>query len=516
MRYRFDDFVFDSDRFELLRGAKPVALRPLAMSLLHLLLDNRDRLVSKCELVEKIWDGRAISDSVIAVTVLTLREAIGNASVETVYGKGLRFSGVVVIEPPLLARAEDAPLQADFENRSTDRGRPSVAVLPFRQIGILGPHGALAEALPDEIITALSRLRLLRVISRGSTFQFPSGSTCPATVLEKLGAHYVLSGTLEVVGDNITVSADLTDALNKRVIWSERFAILLGGIHELRSQIVGQIAAHVEQHIPQNEAQRLRLRFPKKLSAWQAFHLGTSHLYLQGPKNNQIAQDYFRQAVKLDPGFSRAHAGLSHTHWWLTIQKMLYDVGDSPKLMLETAQSAVDSDPFDPAGHLAMGRAVSLLHDQDQAIVWLERSIEQCPSYAWGYSQLATIHGLSGAPKKAVDCGLTALSLSPLDPLRHAMFAALAVANFNQGNVEEAAEWGRKAQSVPHKDLMVMVTALCTNYVARHRDVAKAIGNRIRKTYPDMTAQGIARAHPMMSKKDAAAMISILKANGFD
>jgi len=526
--YRFSAFTFDSSRFELSDASgEPIHLQPRTKELLHLLLQKgTGQLLSKADIVDALWDGRHVSNVALLSQIKTLRSALGDTDksrrvIETVHAKGWRLVPEVVSSMRLPA----APTSELIETDSDDLGiaepgkigeKPVIAILPFRLVGsVRSENASFSLALPDDIITALSRLRMLSVIARGTSFQFSGAATSPSSIRSSLGADYVVSGVLDVLSAKICITAELTDARTDRVVWNERFEIEPGGVHEIRTHVVGRIVHEIERQIPRNEADRLRLTPPRDLTAWQAFHLGSSLLYRRGIANIERAQNFFQRAVAIDPDFARAHAGLSHTYWWLLLQRTLHDPGDAPILMRQSAEAAVDADPDDPAANLAMGKALSLGKQRDQAPEWLERAVDLSPSYAMGHTQMAAFHAFAGPYENAMTHGELALSLSPRDPMRYSTYAAQAIAQFNLGDIQAAAHWGRMAQSVPHEDLMIMVTALCAIFVSGEKEEAADIADHIRQVFPTVTIAGIERANPYMGDQVRPVVQAILSANGF-
>ncbi|WP_299328585.1 winged helix-turn-helix domain-containing protein [Parasphingopyxis sp.] len=516
MSYQFAEFTLDRERFELLRRGEVVRLQPRAMRLLDLLVSAEGRLLTKQRIFDEVWDGRAVSDSALSSQIKALRKALGDTErpyrvIGTVHGQGFRLlANTSRPRPASVARAT-----AEAPDTPADRigSRPSIAVLPFTVLDTSDPRGALSEALPDEIITALSRLRMLHVIARGSSFQFPAGATSLSEVRRALSVQYCLSGTIEIAGDKLFVTAELADTRDDSIVWAERFAGSMGAIHEIRQDIVAAIVSEVELRISHNEAQRVRLKVPDQLTAWQAFHLGMSHIFMRDIRRQNAAARFFEQAIAIDPTFSRAHAGLSHTYWWLNIQHLFRDTGDMRMKMIDSAKRAIDCDPFDPAASLAMARSTSFEDTQDESLMWLDRTIEYCPNYAWGHSQIAAKRSMTGPVDVAVDHAMKALALSPRDPLRHSTYAALATAHIHLGKLEEAAEWGRKIMELPHTDIVAMVSGLCANYVAGHRDVSLRIARRIEEVHPGFTTERFVKAHPMMRKEAAEQLKGIFAAH---
>jgi DNA-binding winged helix-turn-helix (wHTH) protein len=187
MIYRFGDYELDAAAFELRANGAALELEPQVFALLALLLENRERLVSKDEIVEKIWDGRDISDAAIASRIKSARRVLGDDGksqrfIKTIHGVGFRFAAPVTITQ---ARSQTPSITVDdrtlVSGAATHDGvthtqhpmRPSIAVLPFQAIGTDELCKALAVAVPDEIIGELSHLRSGTSRCRVSVFRLP-------------------------------------------------------------------------------------------------------------------------------------------------------------------------------------------------------------------------------------------------------------------------------------------------------------------------------------------------------
>ena len=209
MIYRFAAFTFDSGRFELTDSAgAPVHLQPRTKDLLHLFLEKgTGRLITKAEIIAALWEGRHVSSAALLSQVKALRHALNDTDpsrriLETVHAKGWRLVPEVVTTfraPAAAAGQNDAPQISALDAPQGQIGdRPIIAVLPFRIIGSLrAPQAGMATALPDDIIAALSRLHLLKVIARGTSFQFGGELTSASTLRAALGADYVLDGKVD-------------------------------------------------------------------------------------------------------------------------------------------------------------------------------------------------------------------------------------------------------------------------------------------------------------------------------
>ena len=206
--WTFGDFRLDPERFELTHGDSLVRVEPQVVALLVHLVRHRDRMVPKDEIVEAVWGGRAVSDASISSRVRSARKAVGDdgesqAVIRTVHGRGFRFVAEVDRGPDGVCHRAGAGL----ETPDHFTGRPSIAVLPFRPLALSTGLAVLADAIPHEIIQALSRMRWLAVIARGSSFRFKQGESDLDLVATALGARYILSGLIEAPAGGIAVDA---------------------------------------------------------------------------------------------------------------------------------------------------------------------------------------------------------------------------------------------------------------------------------------------------------------------
>lgn len=326
MIYSFDIFELDTGKAELRERGVPVGVEPQVFQLLVFLAENADRLVSKDEIAETIWAGRVVSDSAISSRIKTARQALGDDGVaqkfiKTVHGRGLRFvKPVERDQSPAIASAEStksaglpSPAQIPIPVEPVSN-RPSIAILPLRLVGETGPLGLVAEALPYDLITELSRLRWLFVIARGSSFRFSSEDDT-RIVGERLGVRYCLSGSAEIVGPDMNLTFELADTRTDGVIWSNRYECVGEGIHNVRAQIVSSIITALEIQITAHEAGIARLGAPNNLDAWSNYHLALQQMYRFNAQGNAAATHLFERAISLEPEFARAHAGLSFTHF---------------------------------------------------------------------------------------------------------------------------------------------------------------------------------------------------------
>lgn len=501
MIFRFDKFELDTSTSELRGQGVAVPVEPQVFALLVLLLENRDRLLSRDELIEKIWEGRVVSDAAVASRIKSARQAVGDSGnsqtlIRTLRGRGVRFVGdVTVTYATRSSRQIDKP---DPNLPVTVPPRPSIAVLPLLVLSHhLSPHTVIAEALPQELITALSRLHWLFVIARGSSFRFRDAGQDVKQVGESLGVRYCLTGTLELDGPRPVVGVELSRTGDRQVIWSERYDVPVDGIHEVRAGIVNRIVNALEMFIPQNEARTAQTTAVEHLDAWSAYHLGLSHMFRFNKQDNQIAGDLFRRAVEIDRHFARAHAGLSFVHFQNVFLHYVEDLQSEQRQTRANAERALELDSTDPFANFTVGRSFWLEGDLSASIPWFDRAITLSPSYAQsiysrGFAQ--TLAGAGGAGRADVDI---ALLLSPLDPLAYAMLGTRALSHLVDGAYAEAAQYGERAARAPGAHVIIAMIAMTCHVFAGNRVDALRWARNIRKRRPDVTRVDFFRSLPI-------------------
>ena len=488
MRLVFGDFELDSATAELTKNGAPVAVEKQAFDLLLLLADNAERVLSKEEIIEKVWDGRFISDSSISTAVKQARRAVDDDGaaqrvIKTVHGRGFRFVADVK-RPGLVAqdsRAEPASAEPVLDDT------PSIAVLPFVVIGegALGP--AIGDAIPAELISAFSRLRWLMVTARGSSFRFRDPATTHEELRNTLGVRYALTGTVEALGDMLTISVELIRTDTGAVIWSSRYASALAEIQEVRAEIVHHTVAALEIHIPFSEASIAKTLAPDQIGAWSHFHLGVQRLYRFNQTDNQVAADHFRKALELEKDFARAHAGLSFVHW----QTAFLHFGEDRTLPLRQAEDhariANEIDPHDPFANYNMARVHWLEGDVGGFSDWLDRAVSINPNYAQATYAMAMANNFSGRHDDAVNNAAMAMRLSPLDPMKYAMMSTQAMGMVADGKVEAAASQVEKACHLPGAHFYIDLIAAIFHKTAGNAAQAAMRADRVRERKPDLS-----------------------------
>jgi DNA-binding winged helix-turn-helix (wHTH) protein/Tfp pilus assembly protein PilF len=527
MRYRFGPFELDLTKVELRAEGQRRGLEPQVFALLAYLVENHERLVSRDELFEKVWDGRIVTDATLASRVKTARKALGDNGraqrfIRTIHGQGFRFVAEVHPEHDelrLLGATDSGPDEtAQARPSGTAAGastRPSIAVLPFRLVGDAGPYSTVAEALPHELITELARLRWLFVTARGSSFRLRGPDPDILEVGRLLGVRYCLSGAVEVAGRSLAVTTELAETGGGSVLWGERFTGPIEDVHTVRTEIRSKILTALEIQIPLHEAAQARLTVTENLDAWSAYHLGLQHMYRFNRGDNAVATELFGRAVTQDPNFARAHAGLSFVHFQTAFLGHTDDLAGEKALARSCAQRGLDLDPLDPFVNFTMGRTFWLEGDLESGLAWLERATSLCPNYAQGIYARAWTETLAGRELEGRSHVDLAIRLSPLDPLFYGMLGTRAFTHMAEGDDVDAASWAERAARSPGAHVLIAMIAAVAHSLAGHEVRAREWVRNVRQRNPRLTRDDFFRAFPFRSETMRARVSAALHKLGF-
>ena len=523
MIYRFGPFELDLATLELRRDGKARDLEPQVFALLALLVENRDRVLSRDEIVEKVWDGRVVSDAAIASRVKSARQALGDDGqsqrlIRTIHRRGFRFVGDAQTLPRAPQRAgpaqgpagEPGSLVPNLEHVS----RPSLAVLPLRVVGNDRRCEGFATALPAELIADLSRLRWLFVTARGSSFRMRHDERLDH-VGRTLGVRYCLCGTLELTGQRLAATMHLVDTQDCGVVWADRFAGRIDDVHAVRGQIRESVVTALDIRIPMHEGAKARLSVPGDLDAWSAYHLGLQHVYRFNRADNARAAEMFERAVTLDPGFARGHAGLSFVHFQTAFMRYADDTARHVREARRSAERALELDSLDPFANFTMGRSYWLEGDLDASLGWLERATTICPNYAQGMYARAWTEALAGSASEGRGHVDLAMRLSPIDPLYYAMMATRCFTHMVLGQDEEAADWADRAARSPGAHVLIAMIAAVAQALNGKTERAREWAANVRARNGSLRRDDFFRAFPMKTDAVRARVSRALSQLGF-
>ncbi|MFS4438326.1 adenylate/guanylate cyclase domain-containing protein [Paracoccaceae bacterium GXU_MW_L88] len=320
------------------------------------------------------------------------------------------------------------------KSAKVERG-PTVAVLRFRNTHAGEDPDYINEALADDLIASLSRHRWLGVISRQSSFQYDIRELTSPNIASALGTRYLVSGSLERIGDDLRISVTLEDAPNARVIWQDDIRIDPSQLITVHDRIGAEIAARLTGELGVHEQSQAITGQIDDLETWQLVHRGNWHLARRSQDDNGKARDCYEQALARDPNQPDALFALA---WWYFWQAWLghggADAGHYISKVKELCSRAMLMDSLDARGHAYLGAVEVMARRPERARGYFSEALRLNPSFAFAHSGMGSALLLSGDPVGAQE-PLTRFSvLSPADPYAFHNYGELAAAHYFSGD----------------------------------------------------------------------------------
>lgn len=456
MIYRFESCDLDTKTLELRHESKPVAVEPQVFSLLLFLIENRDRVVSKDELIDAVWEGRIVSDATLNSRINAARRAVGDTGreqhiIRTAARRGFQFVADVS-EDGEAAAAQPA---AAAEDRGPDVSlnlpdNPSIVVLPFDNLSDDPGQEYFSDGVTEDITMALSHIRWLFVIARNTAFTYKGAAHDVRRVASELGVRYVLQGSVRKVQDRVRVSAQLVDGITGRQVWGERFDNVLSDIFALQDSLTESIIAQIEPELHKAEQRRARLTRRENLHAWDFYQRGMWHLYKWTGEDLAEAHQLFDRALALDPGLVPALTGAVEAYYYQAVLGLTDKPQECRDRALDFARRAVDLDGEDAFAHNAVGRARIIRREHDAAMSELQFALELNPSLAWAHYGLGAATVFSGGDgRQAIGHIERAIRLSPRDAHMGSFLVRMADAHLAIRDYDGAVAWARKSLQQP-------------------------------------------------------------------
>jgi TolB-like protein len=329
MTFTFGDCEIDVDRRELRRAKLSVHVEPQVFDLLVYLVVNRDRVVSKDDLIASVWGGRIVSDSTLTTRINAARTAVGDSGEEqklirTIARKGLRFVGAVrrLSDDDEKADATGSPPGETHEQPRPALplpDRPAIAVLPFINMSGDLEQEYFSDGISEDIITARSKLRWFFVIARNSSFIYKGKAVHMKQVANELGVGYVVEGSVRKSGDRVRITAQLNDVATGSHIWAERYDRSLADVFTVQDEITEAIVAAIEPRLYAAENFRAQRKPPGSMDAWDLVMRALSHYWRVTRQDNVVAQALLEKAISFDPNYGQALGVLATSHTFSTI-----------------------------------------------------------------------------------------------------------------------------------------------------------------------------------------------------
>jgi len=492
----FGHYRLDVERRELRRGAELIDLEPKAFDLLAFLVQHRDRVVSKDDLLEAIWHGRIVSESALTTRINAVRRALGDDGtaqrlIRTVSRKGVRFVGEVT-------QLSDRALP----------DKPSIAVLPFQNLSGDPEQDYFADGMVEEITTAIARSSWLFVVARNSSFALKGKSPDVMQASRELGVRYVLEGSVRKAGNRVRIAGQLIDTTTGAHIWADRFDGTLDDIFEFQDLVASGVAGAIEPRLLRVEAERAGRKPPDSLDAYDLHLRAQAQAYKRNEQGLAESIRLARAALELDPAYGPAIARIALSRGMQQQRNWIPPAGPEVEEGIAMARKAIAAAGDDPWVLDFAGLALALLAgDNDTALGALDRAIALNPNFAIAFGHRALVLSYLNRPEEAIRSARQAIRLSPFDPTMFSFCQALALAELAAGRYEAGLPWAEEAlcenAGMPALRLKL---SLC-GYLGRN-DEARACLSRASEFHCEPTIAGIMRALPKGVVPELAARVT--------
>jgi TolB-like protein len=498
LRYLFEEYAFDTDRRELHRGVDVVSIAPQVFDLLDYLIRNRERVVSKDDLINAIWDGRIVSDAALTTRLNVARSAIGDSGdeqrlIKTLPRKGFRFVG-----PVREAQGAGGAATADNPGQPPKPAlalpdKPSIAVLPFTNLSSDPEQDYFADGMVDDITTALSHFKALFVIARNSSFAYKGRAVDVKQVGRELGVRYVLEGSVRKAASRVRITGQLVDTATGAHLWAERFDGGLGDVFDLQDQVTESVVGAIAPALEKAEIERAKGKPTDSLDAYALYLRGLARFYQFGNRQaNDEALRLFNSAIELDPDFASAYGRaafcyvIAKANGWISVTPS--EIAEVTRL----AQRAVELGKDDAIALAASGYALAfVVRDRGVGAALIDRALVLNSNLAEAWYWGGWVKNWLGAPEAALERFARAMRLSPLDPFVPVMRAGTAHAHFFLGRYDEAASWAAMAlQDNPDYQPGLRIAAASNAMAGRPEQAHKAVA-RLRQLNPALRVSNL-------------------------
>jgi TolB-like protein/Tfp pilus assembly protein PilF len=503
VQFLFLDHALDTDRRELRRGAQPVPVEPQVFDLLAYLVQNRDRVVSKDDLIASVWGGRIVSESTLTSRINAARKAVGDSGgeqrlIRTIARKGVRFVGEVQEQPE---RAGAAQTDTGAKPRLPLPDRPAIAVLPFANMSDEPEQEYFSDGISEDIITALSKLRWFLVIARNSSFIYKGKGVHLKQVAEELGVRYLVEGSVRKGGERVRITAQLSDAATGRQIWAERYDRELADVFAVQDEITEAIVAALEPQLYAAENFHAQRKPPDSMDAWDLVMRALSHYWRVTRQDNVVAQALLEKAIAIDPNYGQA-LGVLATSYMFTAHMGWADRSKAAAIAERAALAAIRADSEDPWAHHAMGSVHLLSRRFDDSLTEFELALRLNPNFALAQGYYGLSLSYNGRWQEADEAARRALRLSPHDPYSAIYLGVAAYAQFLGRNYEEAMRLAREAIRQRGDFVGAHRVLTAATSLASHADLASAALKDLQRAQPNISIAWMADNLPIRDDAD--------------
>lgn len=455
--HQISETQFDATTGELSHNGKNHKLRPQTAQVLAVLIENSGALISKSDLLDRVWPETHVTEDSLVQCISEIRKALrntGGAEVKTIAKKGYRLD--LNTQRGETSEPRSRPRRVWFwavgmvmlalafagvflATRSTgDREQTTIAVLPFQNMSGDPAQTYFSNGIAEDLITDLSGLSDIRVISRGASFSVDGTVASIQELAQLLQADVIVEGSVRRMGENLRISAALVDGETGANLWAKRYEGTSEDVFSFQDEVAGALLRTLSVQLSSDERRRLGVRGTTKVDAHDAYLQGRELENLYTAETNLRAEDALRRAIRIDPNYALPHAHLAQVHSFRVENNWTQSRDADIRAAFEYAERAVALDPELPFAHFSLGRLFtrSFSPDEARAIEAYETAIRLDPNYDDAYVFLANIYIFNGRADEALPLIAQAQARNPLPPYWYAL--AEGMAHYFLGNYEAA------------------------------------------------------------------------------
>ncbi len=393
--------------------------------------------------------------------------------------------------------------------------RPTIAVLPLRNVGGAEEDAYFGEGITDEIISGLSRSRSMYVIARNSTLRYRDHQKDLRQIAAELDVRYLLDGSVSRQGSRLRIKVDLMDIAGNASVWSQRFDGANEEIFDFQDRIAARIIGSLEPRLREIEVARAGERPTESLDAYHCVLKAMSRLYRFTPESFVETQQLLERALVLDPGYAQAHA---YTAWCLNFYlgecRSADTAGDRARA-IASSQRALELDPDDTfiicvSAHVQafLQKRVEYAHDMFERAL----TIDENSAFAWGLSALTCAY--LGRPDEAAERLQNVWRLNPYDPLNFYFWIVAGIAEFVAGRYGEAAAWARKSSRANPRFIAALRILAASLALTGDEEGARAVGRELLEVEPSFRISSFIEWYPLTRAQDLHQLVEGLRAAG--
>lgn len=434
---------------EIERQGSVISLEPKVMAVLVTLASKPGEVFSRQELEDEVWQGTVVGYDALAKAINKLREALGDDKknpnyIQTISKKGYRLVAEVnlaatrqktqnadsITTPkifPLRKKAFGTTMAiviigfAIFLIDSTEQTvqkanidtKPTVVVLPFRNISPSDKDDYLADGITSDLTTNLSKLSSIWVTSSNASLAYKNTDISPDYIKQSLKARYVIGGEVNKIGQTIRINVHLTDLDKGTILWAERYDRQFIDLFAIQDEVTQKIIDSLSLTLTIEEKHRIAKRYTNNMEAYDIFLRAQILLNTRTAEDNIRSRELFIKAIELDPDFARAYASISYSYSVGYLRQWPADTDHPLQKALQLANQALEIDKDLPEAYWAAAFVYFYQANLDEGTKLLNQALKLNPNFADAYALLASNSISQGKPKRALDHMANAYRLNP-------------------------------------------------------------------------------------------------------